>query len=1013
MQVKKLKKATKKIASSLLIVGLAAFIGFSSLTPTFALEENELTTIEEEIPAQSEDETLSLETDDTSEVIEEETVIDETTTENSDQQPSIDVPADTPSAPQEEVTEETKDNVTSDTEQSAFGTLQVKKFVENTSLVLVSEFHNLTSVFAVYTDPKDEGSYLSDINLVVDRTGLSNMIELPVGTYWIKEVEVTSGYLPHAEMIEIKIEKDKNTLQKIETTAIPTIPPISTFKGTLGKSYTAGHADDSGMVRPGGTGWHYMGSKSHDNAVFCVQPAVLFGAGEKYNTTTTIPYYMNQDMVRRMEIINYYAMKYKTYDWRKAYAIAQSMMWEIIHTEGTDSSINDSGSGKDYYYMKVDGTRVDKLSEWTEIKNNISKHKTKPSFNTKTYDVELNTAYKLTDSNGVINKYTFDKVDGVTITKSGSNVTFKVTDSSLVNKTVKVPYTFKADSADGDTIFYNYQYDDMSSYYGAGWQKCAEFYVKDAQSGYVNLKISGQGELELQKSSNNPSMTEGNNCYSLAGAEYTVYTEAACTNSVGKLTTDEKGLSNKLSLTVGDYWVKETKAPKGFALDKTVRKVTVTSGEKYTLKVTDLAQNDPISVLLEKRDSSTNQSVPVKNGTLVNAEFTFKFYAGEYADGVDPAKQGIKPTRTWVMKTRDDGKTALIDSLKVSGDEFYKTSQGYTTLPIGTLTIQETKAPVGYHLNNQVFVRKITSSGTLEGVNTYNAPIIPENAVRFHIIKYEKGSSTAVAGVEFTHTFPNGTTEVVKTDSNGKIELTGLAQGKHKIVEKSTINGLVVNPHTFEFTINADGSITNNTSSLDDKLMSFKTDSQGNGVLTVYNDFADFNININKINNKDKKLAGAIFTLYEDEACTKIVEQLTTNEDGILTFKRLDVDKTYYLQETKAPKGYRLPVDSNYQLVTHAIKIKEVSAVKGTFTFEIDGQTYTVKDKTGTIHLEGTPDDYVIDMTVTNQILTQLPATGSTTGLFAVMIIFPMLMIITGIIIKDKDKRKQLKTSNR
>ena len=312
---------------------------------------------------------------------------------------------------------------------------------------------------------------------------------------------------------------------------------------------------------------------------------------------------------------------------------------------------------------------------------------------------------------------------------------------TLTNKTVKVPYTFKADSADGDTIFYNYQYDDMSSYYGAGWQKCAEFYVKDAQSGYVNLKISGQGELELQKSSNNPSMTEGNNCYSLAGAEYTVYTEAACTNSVGKLTTDEKGLSNKLSLTVGDYWVKETKAPKGFALDKTVRKVTVTSGEKYTLKVTDLAQNDPISVLLEKRDSYTNQSVPVKNGTLVNAEFTFKFYAGEYADGVDPAKQGIKPTRTWVMKTRDDGKTALIDSLKVSGDEFYKTSQGYTTLPIGTLTIQETKAPVGYHLNNQVFVRKITSSGTLEGVNTYNAPIIPENAVRFHIIKYEKGSS--------------------------------------------------------------------------------------------------------------------------------------------------------------------------------------------------------------------------------------------------------------------------------
>ena len=155
-----------------------------------------------------------------------------------------------------------------------------------------------------------------------------------------------------------------------------------------------------------------------------------------------------------------------------------------------------------------------------------------------------------------------------------------------------------------------------------------------------------------------------------------------------------------------------------------------------------------------------------------------------------------------------------------------------------------------------------------------------------------------------------------------------------------------------------------------------------------------------------------IFTLYRDSNCTEVVEELTSDENGTLTFKNLDVDTTYYLRETKAPKGYRLPVDSDYQLITHTIKIKEVSAVKGIFTFEVDGQTYTVNNKTGTIHLEGTPDNYIIDMTVTNQILTQLPATGSTSGLFAVMIIFPMLMIITGIIIKDKYKSKHLNTSN-
>lgn len=967
----RLKKKSKRMASTLLLLALTFGLVSSSLSPALVR------------------------------ALDDELSVEATTQSGADAEDSIEAA---------EVTEEKAEKTVEDSTEDAIGTLQVIKSAKD--LTMVSDLHNLESIFAIYTDSNDEGSYLTETRLTVSSNGYSDVVELPVGTYYLREVEVSGGFLPHYNPIEVVIEKDKLTVQNVEVEAVTINPIFSTFSGQLGKTYTAGHAYDSGMSRPGNPGWHYMGSQSHDNSVFCVQPGVILGDGQTYKTTTTRPYYLSADMIKRMEIINYYCMKYKSYDWRTAYAVAQSMIWEIVHTEGTDSSINDMGSTKDYYYMKIDGTRVDKTSVWTEVKANIAKHSTKPSFNTKTYDVEIDTPYKLSDSNSVLSKYTFDKVEGVKITKSGNSVTFTVTDDSLINQTIKIPYRFYADSKDGKTLFYNYQYDDMSTYYGAGYQKCAEFYVKDAVTGYVNLKISGQGELELQKSSNNPSMTDGNNCYSLAGAEYTVYSNAQCTNAVGKLTTNDNGATNTLTLNAGDYWVKETKAPKGFALDTKVYQVKITSGEKTTFKTTDKAQNDPMKILLRKRDASTNQNVPVKNGSLANAQFTFKFYAGEYADGINPASLSISPTRTWVIKTDEKGIVQFDNSYKVSGDEFYIIG-GTPTLPIGTLTIQETKAPIGYHIDNTIYIRRITSNGYAEDVNTYNTPIIPENAIRFHIVKYEKGSNTAVAGVQFTHTFPNGSTEVVTTDENGKIELTGLAQGKHKIVEKSTIDGLVVNPHVFEFTINADGSITNNTSDLANKLLGFTTDATGNGVLTVYNDFADFNIRINKINNKDLKLAGAVFTLYRDSNCTEVVEELTSDENGTLTFKNLDVDTTYYLRETKAPKGYRLPVDSDYQLITHTIKIKEVSAVKGIFTFEVDGQTYTVNNKTGTIHLEGTPDNYIIDMTVTNQILTQLPATGSTSGLFAVMIIFPMLMIITGIIIKDKDKRKQLKTSNR
>ena len=143
----KFKKVTKRFAKSLLNVSLAVFIGFSSLSPAFALEENEV--IEDVI----EEESSSLETDDTSstEILKEETAVtDETTKENAKQTSVIEAPSDTPSDSQKEVTDNTKDNDTTDIEESGVGTLQIKKIVTDTSFV--GELHNLTSVFAVYTD---------------------------------------------------------------------------------------------------------------------------------------------------------------------------------------------------------------------------------------------------------------------------------------------------------------------------------------------------------------------------------------------------------------------------------------------------------------------------------------------------------------------------------------------------------------------------------------------------------------------------------------------------------------------------------------------------------------------------------------------------------------------------------------------------------------------------------------------------------------------------------------------
>ena len=254
------------------------------------------------------------------------------------------------------------------------------------------------------------------------------------------------------------------------------------------------------------------------------------------------------------------------------------------------------------------------------------------------------------------------------------------------------------------------------------------------------------GKLTLTKVSANPTLTDGNSCYSLAGAEFGVYTDSGCTNRIATLTTDSAGNTNTIELDSGmTVYIKEVKAPKGFALSNEVKNVTITSGQTATVTFADIPQSDPVKVVLGKVDKETNANKPQGSASLAGAEFTVKYYSGLY--DTDPATQGKSAVRTWVIKTDDDGFCRLDESYKVTGDEFWYRTNGDVTLPVGTITIQESKPPVGYLLNNEVYVRQITSVPNVEMVNTYNQPIIPEQVIRGGVkiakMDSEKGKSEA------------------------------------------------------------------------------------------------------------------------------------------------------------------------------------------------------------------------------------------------------------------------------
>ncbi|RGB80421.1 hypothetical protein DW070_06485 [Coprococcus catus] len=123
---------------------------------------------------------------------------------------------------------------------------------------------------------------------------------------------------------------------------------------------------------------------------------------------------------------------------------------------------------------------------------------------------------------------------------------------------------------------------------------------------YRVIKTLHKGYLTLHKDSSNKTLTDANDCYSLAGAEYGVYTDSNCSNKVATLTTNASGNANTVSLNPGRYYVKETKAPKGYFTDSQVYTADVSGANRESspvkLSVSDNPANDPMSMLLGKFD---------------------------------------------------------------------------------------------------------------------------------------------------------------------------------------------------------------------------------------------------------------------------------------------------------------------------------------------------------------------------------------------------------------------------
>ncbi len=296
---------------------------------------------------------------------------------------------------------------------------------------------------------------------------------------------------------------------------------------------------------------------------------------------------------------------------------------------------------------------------------------------------------------------------------------------------------------------------------------------------YRVIKTLHKGYLTLHKDSSNKTLTDANDCYSLAGAEYGVYTDSNCSNKVATLTTNANGNANTVSLNPGRYYVKETKAPKGYFTDSQVYTADVSGANRESspvkLSVSDNPANDPMSMLLGKFDGQKTYNgagnLPQGSATLAGAEFTVDYYATlDYKSYDDLKNADVKPMRSWTFSTDSNGFCSFDIAHFVSGDAFWYRLDGTPALPRGTVVIRETKAPMGYVKSDEVSFQKIQENNSVEGVITYNAPEVAEQVYRSDIefTKKSDNGSDRLAGVPFKVTsLTTGESHIAVTDENG------------------------------------------------------------------------------------------------------------------------------------------------------------------------------------------------------------------------------------------------------
>ena len=351
----------------------------------------------------------------------------------------------------------------------------------------------------------------------------------------------------------------------------------------------------------------------------------------------------------------------------------------------------------------------------------------------------------------------------------------------------------KADAKGGRLLLQTYYVKEVKA--PAGYIRCGDFSIDTSAAAEASGRYTlvdrivkesvARAAVMIRKESEIPEITEGNSSYSMAGAEFGVYSDQACTDLVEKIVTDEEGVAEtSRQLTVSDYWIRELTAPAGFLINKEIIKVPADSlaqNSSAEITVKDTPRTDPAQITVVKRAAGGG-----KAASLAGTEFTFSYYKDLYKT---ESKLPKKPERSWTIRTyENNGKyvARIEDCLKngtfVSGDEFYLDNSGNPTFPLGTVTIRETRAAEGYE-NDPDF-------GGGAGMLIANVILDSSGKAVFTVVQGASPVENTLV-VEDTYKEPVIRTSAVDSESRSHTSYAG--QGTIRITDTVTYENLLKN----------------------------------------------------------------------------------------------------------------------------------------------------------------------------------------------------------------------------